>query len=64
MGVNHNDRILENGTVAIVAVARGVSNPIEAAFGVRLRFALGGRPRARVERTYSEPTPVGFQTLI
>ena len=64
MGVNHNDRILENGTVATVAVARGVSNSVEAPFWLRLRFALGGGPGARVERTYSEPTLVGFQILI
>ena len=63
-GVNHNDRFLRNGTVATVAVARGVSNPIGAPFGVRLRFALVGGTRAKVERTYSEPTPLGFQILI
>ncbi len=62
--VNTNDRLGVNGTVATVAVARGVSNPIETPFGVCLRFALVGGTRAKVERTYSEPTPVGFQILI
>ncbi len=54
----------KKGTVATVAVAWGVSNPVEAPFWLRLRFALGGGPGARVERTYSEPTPAGFQILI
>ena len=62
--VNTNDRLGVNGTVATVAVAREVPNPIESPFGVHLRFALGGGPRAKVERTYSEPTPVGFHMLI
>ena len=62
--VNTNDRLGVNGTVATVAVARGISNPNEAPFGVRLRFALVGGPSAKVGRTYSEPTSVGFQILI
>ena len=62
--VNTNDRLGVNGTVATVAVARGVSNPIETPFGVCPRFALVGGTRAKVERTYSEPTPLGFQRLI
>ena len=62
--VNTNDRLGVNGTVATVAVAREVSNPIETPFGVRLRFALVGGTRSKVERTYTEPTPVGFQILI
>ena len=62
--VNTNDRLGVNSTVATVAVARGVSNPNEDPFGVRLGFALGGGPRAKVERTYSEPTSVFFQILI
>ena len=61
--VNTNDRLGVNGTVATVAVALGVPNPIEAPFGVRLRFALGGGPRAKVERTYSEPTTLGSQRI-
>ena len=64
MGVNTNDRFGVNGTVATVAVARGVSNPAEEAIRVRLRFAPGGGPRAKVERTYSEPTSVDFRLLI
>ena len=48
-----NDRLVVYGTVATVAVARSVSKPVEAPFGVRLRFALVGEPTAKVERTYS-----------
>ena len=64
MGANTNDRFRVNGTVATVAVARGVSNPAEEAIRVRLRFAPGGGHRAKVERTYSEPTSVDFRLLI
>ena len=60
LGIDTNDRFGMNGTVATVAVARGISNPIEATIWIRLRFALGGGPRAKVERTYSEPTTVDF----
>ena len=62
--VNTNDRLGVNGTVATVAVAREVSNPIETPFGVCLRFALVGETRAKVERTYSEPTSVDIRLLI
>lgn len=55
--VNTNDRLGVNGTVATVAVARGVPNPHDPPFGVRLRFALVGGTRAKLERTYTEPTP-------
>ena len=48
--VNTNDQLGVNGTVA---VARGVSNPIEAPFGVHLRFALGGGLSANLQRTYT-----------
>ena len=60
--VNTNDRLGVNSTVATVAVARGVPNPIETSFGVRIRFALVGGTRAKLERTYSEPTPGGANT--
>ena len=49
--VNTNDRLGVNGTVATVAVARGVPNPIAPPLGVRLRFALMGGTRAKLERT-------------
>ena len=46
--------------IFIVAVARGVPNPIEAPFGVRLRFTLVGGTRAKEERTYIGSTSVGL----
>ena len=59
-----NDRLLEKRTVATVAVARGDSNPVVVTFWVRRGFAQGGGPKAKEERTYSDPTSVGVQILI
>ena len=63
-GGGSNDRLLEKWTVATVAVARGDTNPVVVTFWVRRGFAQGGGPRAKEERTYSEPTSVGVQTLV
>ena len=41
---NPNDRFGVNGTVATVAVARGVSNPVEESFWGRCGIAYGSEP--------------------
>ena len=43
-----------NGTVATVAVARGVSNPVEEPFWGRCGVVRRSEPRAKVERRQSE----------
>ena len=54
MGGNPDDWFGENGTVATVAVARGVSNPVEEPFWGRCRVVHRSEPRAKLQRRQSE----------
>ncbi len=51
---NPNDRLGENGTVATVAVAGGISNPIEGPFWGRCGVVRRSEPRAKLQRRQSE----------
>ena len=51
---NPNDRFGVNGTVATVAVARGVSNPVEGPFWGRCEAVHRSEPRAKLQRRQSE----------
>ena len=51
---NPNDRLGENGTVATVAVAGGISNPVEEPFWGRCKAVHRSEGRAKAERRQSE----------